>query len=172
AKAVVVLHNGRLSAASEGQNKGSVFTVELETMAAVPEALATEAPVLPPKGGQHKILLVEDNADTLRILSRLLQKWGYVVQCADCVAKARDLAANDTFDILVSDIGLPDGSGLDIMREMKERRGLRGIALSGYGTDDDIRQSRAAGFEEHLTKPIGVESLRTAVERILAGKRP
>jgi len=167
AKALVELHQGSLTAQSEGRNKGSIFTVELEPMASAPGAALNSAALLPQKNAHRKILLVEDHADTLRILSRLLQKWGYTVKCSDGVAKALDLAASESFDILVSDIGLPDGSGLDIMRQTKERYGLRGIALSGFGTDDDRLQSLAAGFEEHLTKPIGVESLREAVERIL-----
>ena len=171
ARAVVELHKGSLTASSEGRNKGSVFTVELETMVSTPGATMSDALTAPQKNGHLKILLVEDHADTLRILSRLLQKWGYKVECADSVAKALDLAARESFDILISDIGLPDGSGLDIMRETKERYGLRGVALSGFGTDDDCRQSRVAGFEEHLTKPIGVEGLRAAVERILSSDR-
>jgi PAS domain S-box-containing protein len=168
AKAVVELHNGRLTAASEGQNQGSVFTVELDPIATQPGHTVAEAAPAPRQDGQRKILLVEDHADTLRILSRLLQKWGYNVQCASSVATALELAAQESFDILVSDIGLPDGSGLDIMRQTKERYGLHGIALSGFGTDDDRRESREAGFDEHLTKPVGIECLRTAVERVLS----
>lgn len=171
AKAVVELHHGRLTATSEGQNKGSVFTVELDPIATTPATPVAEVALEPPADGKRKILLVEDHADTQRILSRLLQKWGYHVQCSMSVAKALDLAAHESFDILVSDIGLPDGSGLEIMRQTKERYGLHGIALSGFGTDDDRRQSQDAGFDEHLTKPVGVESLRTAVERILALSR-
>lgn len=173
AKTVVELHHGHLTAASEGQNKGSVFTVELDTIIATAPGQTAAAVAAPPQQeGQRKILLVEDHADTQRILSRLFQKWGYSVTSTHCVAKALDLAAHEPFDLLVSDIGLPDGSGLDIMRETKDRYGLHGIALSGFGTDDDRRQSRAAGFDEHLTKPVGIESLRAAVERILSLERP
>jgi len=169
AKAVIELHQGSLTAYSEGQNKGSTFTVELETIAASPGAARDAiAPSPEKKEGKCKILLVEDHADTQRILCRLLRKWGYNVKCSDCVAQALDLAANEPFDILISDLGLPDGSGLDIMRETKKRYGLRGVAVSGFGTDDDLRQSRDAGFEEHLTKPVGVEGLHAAVERILS----
>jgi CheY-like chemotaxis protein len=170
AKAVVELHNGSITAYSEGQNRGSVFTVELETIAStsgvVPHGKAPSAP----KAGLCKILLVEDHADTLRILCRLLEKWGYRVECSDSVAKALDLAARESFDILISDLGLPDGSGLDIMRQTKERYGLRGIALSGFGTDEDLRRSREAGFEEHLTKPVGIEGLRAVLERMLSAR--
>jgi len=168
AKAVVELHNGSLTAYSEGQNRGSVFTVELETITSTSGAVPSGKPPSAPKAGPCKILLVEDHADTLRILCRLLEKWGYRVECSDSVAQALDLAARESFDILISDLGLPDGSGLDIMRQTKERYGLRGIALSGFGTDDDLRRSREAGFEEHLTKPVGIEGLRAALERMLS----
>jgi PAS domain S-box-containing protein len=171
AKAVVELHKGSLTAYSEGQNKGSVFTVELEPIASTPGAAICDITPSPKKERQCKILLVEDHADTLRILCRLLEKWGYTVRCTDCVSRALDLAASESFDILISDLGLPDGSGLDIMRQTKERYGLRGVALSGFGTDDDLRQSRAAGFEEHLTKPVGIEGLHAAVERMMAAQR-
>ena len=93
-----------------------------------------------------KILLVEDHVDTLLTMARLLRKFGYPVVTAVSVQTALDLAAGEPFDLLISDLELPDGSGLEIMRYVKERSGMRGIALSGYGTDEDIRQSREAGF--------------------------
>jgi CheY-like chemotaxis protein len=113
-----------------------------------------------------KILLVEDNADTLRILSRLLKGWGYEVGSADSVRKGLELSAGEPFDMVISDLGLPDGSGLDLMREVKKLHGVPGIALSGYGAEEDIRQSRAAGFEEHLIKPVSLDTLRAAVYRV------
>jgi DNA-binding response OmpR family regulator len=68
---------------------------------------------------------------------------------------------------VVSDIGLPDGSGLDLMRELGQRWGLRGIALSGYGTEDDVRRSREAGFLQHLTKPVTPRALEAAIRDAL-----
>jgi DNA-binding response OmpR family regulator len=103
---------------------------------------------------------------TLRILAKMLQKWGYIVQTADCLQSALEEASKKPFDLLVSDIGLPDGSGLDIMREVKKLYGVNGIAISGFGTEEDIRQSREAGFEEHLVKPASFQILREAVQRI------
>ncbi|MFP5284955.1 MAG: response regulator, partial [Thermoanaerobaculia bacterium] len=66
------------------------------------------------------------------------------------------------------DLGLPDGSGLDLMRELGARHGLRGIALSGYGMEEDVQRSREAGFETHLTKPVNLETLREAIRRAAA----
>jgi CheY-like chemotaxis protein len=169
AKALVDLHHGTLKAFSKGRGKGATFVINLATVVPVgqPPATALQAPAKFQETS-FKILLVDDHPDTLRIMARLLQKWGYRVTTADCVAKALEQAASDNFDLLVSDLGLPDGSGLDIIRELKGRYGLRGIALSGYGTDDDLRESRLAGFEEHLIKPVSVDVLRTSVARVIA----
>ena len=170
AKALVEMHQGKLVAVSEGKNQGALFTVELDTVAPGVE------PPAPAKGAEpdllepRRILLVEDHEDTLQILARLLRKWGYGVTTANSVQNALERASEQRFDLLISDLGLPDGSGRDVMRALKERYHLPAIALSGYGTDEDIRTSLDAGFAEHLTKPVSFQVLRTAVER-LAGKR-
>ncbi len=172
AKAVVELHHGTLTASSEGRGKGATFTVVLETAdAPMPEPAAAPGPS--PASGGHavKVLLVEDHPDTLRILARMLEKWGYVVTAASSVRGALESAEKEEFDVLVSDLGLPDGSGLELMRELRALRPgrpLPGIALSGYGAENDLRQSREAGFEEHLVKPVGVEGLRQSLQRITA----
>jgi CheY-like chemotaxis protein len=113
-----------------------------------------------------RILLVEDHADTRRVLGTLLRRAGYDVRAAGTVVEALRLAADEPFDLLVSDIGLPDGSGLDIIRQVKERYGMRGIALSGFGMDEDISRSLAAGFEHHLIKPIDVRVLENLIVRM------
>ena len=74
----------------------------------------------------------------------------------------------EDFDLLISDIGLPDRSGYDLMREVRSSRRLPGIALSGFGTEQDVNESRAAGFSEHLTKPINFEQLEKAIQNLLA----
>ena len=111
-----------------------------------------------------RILLVEDHPDTLNVLARLLQKWGHVVTTAGTVKTAKELADSQKFDLLISDLGLPDGSGLDVMRQVKTRSAVPGIALSGFGTDEDLRQSRDAGFAEHLVKPVSSDVLRKSVQ--------
>ena len=167
AKAVVELHHGRITAASEGSNKGAVFTIELGVLSTSPAGPRATPPTPPVEEAQRKILLVEDHSDTLRILSLLLRKWGYLVTGADCVADALQWVEQETFDLLISDIGLPDGSGLEIMREIRKSRSLPGIALSGFGTEEDREQSRDAGFKFHLTKPVGIEKLRSAIDSVL-----
>ncbi|RYD64958.1 MAG: response regulator, partial [Verrucomicrobiaceae bacterium] len=109
------------------------------------------------------ILLVEDHEPTRLTLARLLTRRGYRVSCADSVAAARDLAAHDQFDLVTSDIGLPDGSGHELMTELHRDYHLTGIALSGYGMEEDIQRSLASGFAAHLTKPVDMESLLHAI---------
>ena len=169
AKALVEMHQGRLSAFSDGRNKGASFIVELISIPAAPRR---EQPVETAASGVsrcHRILLVEDHEDTLHILARFLRKWGYRVTTASTVQSALERASEQNFDLLISDLGLPDGSGHDVARELQRRCKLPAIALSGYGTDVDIQNSLEAGFAEHLTKPISFQGLRGAIERLLAG---
>jgi DNA-binding response OmpR family regulator len=70
------------------------------------------------------------------------------------------------FGALISDIGLPDSSGYELVREAKQRQQLKGIALSGFGTDEDVRRSMEAGFDYHLTKPVNFQDLRSLLEKI------
>jgi two-component system, chemotaxis family, CheB/CheR fusion protein len=115
------------------------------------------------------ILLVEDHADTAAMMTRLLARRGYVVTLATTLAEAREALRSGTFDLLLSDLGLPDGSGLDLMRELASRTPkVPGVALSGYGMPEDARKSLDAGFLEHVTKPVAVERLWATLDRALA----
>lgn len=168
AKNLVELHHGTLSAWSEGKDKGATFYVELPTAAGTSvESSPTVAPVAEGKT-RSRILLVDDHPDTLHILSRLLKKWCYEVETADSVQSALKLASLHSFDALISDVALPDGSGCDIMAEVRRLYQLKGIALSGYGSEQDLEASRLAGFEEHFVKPVSFPALQKALERILA----
>ena len=166
-KTIVEMHGGQIGAFSGGVNQGATFTVDLSS---IPVCIApgSEGPEQPPAASGHtrKILLVDDHADTLRTMACILKKWGYTVKTADSVKSALERAATESFDILVSDIGLPDGSGLQIMREVRERHGIRGCAISGYGMDEDLRESREAGFDAHLVKPVNFQELRSVLQRL------
>lgn len=121
-------------------------------------------------GPKLRILLVEDHVDTAVILGRLLRKMGHEVTTANTVATALQ-AADEQFrtsgiDLVISDVGLPDGSGLDLMRTLSTKYRVRGISLSGFGMDTDIAQSKAAGFSRHLIKPIDVGLLFRAIAGI------
>jgi CheY-like chemotaxis protein len=119
------------------------------------------------------MLLVEDHADTLRVMERLTRSLGFAVQTASSLSEAMSLAERAEFDVLVSDIGLPDGSGLDLVRSLRANHLLSGglpmpaLAVSGFGTDEDRRRSHDAGFAEHLTKPIDLSQLESAIRRLV-----
>ena len=114
----------------------------------------------------RRILLVEDHQDSADVLSQLLQLQGYDVNVACSVEEAVSVADLGTFDLLISDIRLPDGSGLDLLRRLRSNRPIRGIAISGFGTEEDRRRSRDAGYETHLIKPVDFNVLLEAIERV------
>jgi CheY-like chemotaxis protein len=112
------------------------------------------------------VLLVEDHEDSAATLSMVLSIKGYPVRVARTVAEARGMTAD--CDVLVSDISLPDGSGLDVLREARQHGDVKAIAVSGYGTEDDVRQSTEAGFAEHLVKPFDPERLIEMLDQLAA----
>ena len=114
----------------------------------------------------HRVLLVDDHADTLKAMARLLGFYGYQVTTAVSVADAADRMTAGTFDLLISDLGLPDGSGLDVLACFRKTHSVPAIVLSGYGMEDDVRNSLAAGFALHLTKPVDVAELKKAIEKV------
>jgi len=114
----------------------------------------------------RRLLLVDDHRDTLRSMSRLLEQSGQRVATAASVAEALDVASRQSFDVVISDLGLPDGSGLDLMRSLRESYPIRGIALSGYGAAEDVAASRDAGFDLHLIKPVDFSRLLEAIDEV------
>jgi PAS domain S-box-containing protein len=173
AKAVADRHGGTIRAASEGLGRGSSFVVTLPLVRPPADRPEPAAPA-PADGsaGRMRVLLVEDHVDTARATARLLERSGYKVTWADSVAAALRLTAEQTFDVVVSDLGLPDGDGHALMRQIKERYGLPGIALSGFGMENDIAHGREAGFLEHLVKPVDVATLDQALRRVARLARP
>ena len=170
-KALVEAHDGLLTAKSPGRGKGSQFTVELPTVAATTAGrFASDSPAPLRAGGTPlKILLVEDHEGTLEVMIRLLRALGHEVKSAATVKDALEAAAHEEIDLVISDLALPDGSGHDVMRALKARYHLKGIAVSGFGMDDDINKSLEAGFLQHLTKPIDLERLREAIQNVADG---
>ena len=156
--------------AERRRGQGAVFRIELPGPAAAPEAaerrLSREVATAPL--GSRRVLLVEDHADSADAARELLADASCQVVAAGSLAEALEAAGIQTFDLVLSDLGLPDGSGLDLMRDLRDRYGLRGIALTGYGMEDDIRRSREAGFVDHLVKPITFARLANAIERFFA----
>ena len=105
------------------------------------------------------ILLVEDDRDSLSALARLLTLTGHRPVCAATADEALRLAASQKCDVVVSDVGLPDRSGLELMRELASRYPIPGIAVSGYTEPADVRECQRAGFARHLNKPIDFQQL-------------
>ncbi len=165
-KKLLELHGGAIEVRSRGKNLGATFRVALDTVAA---PVSVSIPVSKGEAAVEaklKILMVDDDVDTRRILSRLLSKCGHAVASADSMQAALKLLEDERFDALISDIGLPDGSGNELVCEAKKRQPLMGIALSGFGAEEDVRQSIEAGFDYHLTKPVNFQNLRALLRQI------
>src|SRR6059058_2296241 len=167
-KHLVGLHNGTIEAKSRGRSFGATFKVTLD---AVPEGvaktdLASRGPKPRPK--PLRILLVEDHRDTRRMLSRLLTHFGHEVLAADNVRSALGIIASGELDVLLCDIGLPDGSGYDIISRAKRKQPIKSVALTGFGTEEDVRRSKDAGFDFHLVKPIDLHELQTVLDKLAA----
>jgi PAS domain S-box-containing protein len=171
-QSVVQAQGGKLTARSAGRGQGSTFTLELDTVPAPAEAPAAAPPVhVPPEqvsqgAASLRILVVEDDPATLHAMAKLLGRLRYRVTTAGSVASALKAAEEGEFDLVISDLGLPDGNGLELMRQLRKQRSLKGIALSGFGMDEDVRKSREAGFVEHLTKPINFQTLEATIQSI------
>jgi CheY-like chemotaxis protein len=119
----------------------------------------------------YRILVVEDHKDTLALLTRLLSRSGFQVISATGVADALSLAESQTFDLLISDLLLWDGTGWDLCHQLSQKRSFAAIALSGLAYPADIDRSRRAGFCVHLTKPVDFPSLVAAVRQCAAERR-
>lgn len=169
-RALTELHGGSIEARSAGIAHGATFSVKLP---AVPRLVSkNKTPVAAEASGERfplRLLLVEDHADTIQSFAKLLIRRGYELRTATNVTDALKVAEEYEFDVLISDIGLPDGSGLDLMRQFAASTGdriVQGIALSGFGMQEDLDRSREAGFSDHFTKPVDVAQVYAALNRI------
>jgi len=171
-KTLVELHGGIIEAASAGKGTGATFTVTLPLCdpSAIPAIPAPSGAVLASATPRHlAILLVEDHGDTSRIMKRLLCGAGYQVETAGDVASGIKAATGRNFDLLLCDLGLPDGNGWDMLRTLRDRGVTTpALALSGFGQEDDVRRSREAGFAAHLTKPTSPDRLFQAIATFAA----
>ena len=171
-KAMVEAHGGTLTVSSAGAGSGATFSLELATVDA--PTTADESPKSPMLAGaakHRKILLVDDHEDTCVGMKMLLERRGYRVRTAHSVQQALEVAAAEEFELLISDLGLPDGTGYELMETLRQKRpGMPGVALSGFGMESDIEHSRNAGFTEHLIKPINLERLDTILKSVFAGQ--
>jgi len=167
-KALAELHGGTIRAHSDGLGAGATFTIELPVTNPAPNA-GIRPPVDEFRAIRAAVLLVEDHADTRRLMQRVLHDAGCLVVAAATMTEALTAAAARDFDLLISDIGLPDGSGIELLQRLRNaKRAPLAIALSGYGMEDDIRRSTDAGFACHLTKPVNLRILSESVRQLLS----
>jgi CheY-like chemotaxis protein len=160
---LVELQSGTIEAESKGRGCGATFRIQLPLEKAAPVTEAGPDTVEPAAVSPRRhILLVEDHDQTRSTLVHLLERRGHTVTAVGTTKAARAEAAMGACDLLISDLGLPDGDGYDLMDDL-HAQGLPGIALSGYGMDHDIARSRASGFFAHLTKPVDIRVLESAI---------
>ena len=172
-RSLVELHAGSIRAESDGVGLGSTFTLEFPLLAEEQALPNAPAKVTSPAGGTtnglgHQILLLEDHAPTRDVLSRMLGQRGYRLVTAASISEARSHIETGKISLIISDIGLPDGSGWDFLTEVREQHGIRGIAMTGYGMEDDVANSERAGAVAHLTKPVQIGKLEAALTTGLA----
>lgn len=168
-RALVELHQGSIVAESAGPGRGATFRVELPSTLEAPDTQPPR-PDTDPEVARPSIsvLLVEDHADSAQLMRELLELSGHQVEQAASLEQALTVCQDRQFDLLLSDLGLPDGSGLELVRQLRETGSVRhAIALSGYGMEEDLRRSREAGFEEHLVKPVNPRDLDVTIRRIV-----
>jgi PAS domain S-box-containing protein len=165
-KHLVNLQHGTIEAESRGRSFGATFKVTLDTL---PEGVAKTGPMsraLQRPRKPLRILLVEDHRDTQRTLSRLLTHFGHEVLTAGNKQRALELLSSGNIDVLLCDIGLPDGNGYEVVSQAKRKQPIKAIAITGFGTEEDLRRSNEAGFDSHLVKPVDLHELQTVLDQV------
>jgi PAS domain S-box-containing protein len=167
-KSLVEAHGGTISAASAGHGTGSTFLVTLPKAfrpAPVSRA-ASSGNATPVSLSSLRILMIEDHEDTALVIARMLEDIGHRVVPANSVASAVDVLTREKFDLIISDIGLPDGNGVSLIHAVRAFCSAPAIALTGYGMREDVERCLKAGFNKHLTKPVTLETIRQIIAEI------
>lgn len=163
-KALTDVHGGTVTARSPGAHCGATFTITLPTAAKPLGEPVAPAPVARRPDSMLTILLIEDHVDTADVMAQLIRGMGHEVTVAGRVDDALAATQSTTYDLIVSDVGLPDGTGLDFIKAFREHSDAPAVALTGFGTDEDVRRCLAAGFTSHLTKPVNFLQLEQLIE--------
>ncbi len=167
-KALMEAQGGSISASSGGPGYGSIFTLSIpaveQEQALAQQNLANNRPY---KARSFRILLVEDHFDTARALARLLERSGHEVTLANSLFEAEGYVKRGGYDLMLSDIGLQDGTGLELIRKVRAISDLPAVALTGFGMEEDVVNCRVAGFNEHLTKPINFQRLEFVIDELM-----
>jgi CheY-like chemotaxis protein/anti-sigma regulatory factor (Ser/Thr protein kinase) len=167
-KRLVDLHGGTIEAESRGRSFGATFKVTLDTLREGAAASGVKNRIAGKGSKPLRILLVEDHQDTRRALSRLLTHFGHCVVTTGTVATAKQIVGSDQIDVLLCDIGLPDGSGYEVAAQARAKRRIKAIALTGFGTEKDVLRSKEAGFDFHLVKPVNFQELQSVLDQLAA----
>jgi PAS domain S-box-containing protein len=171
-RAIVNGHQGRIWGESQGLNRGATIYIQLPLHRSAPLASTGEPAPSELATTGLRILLVEDHEDTRLIFRMILSQKGHFVESAASAGEALTLASQQAFDLVISDLGLPDFSGIELMTILRERYSLRGVAVSGYGMDEDIRRSKSAGFDYHVTKPADPIKIERLLAEVMREIRP
>ncbi|SMG23884.1 hybrid sensor histidine kinase/response regulator [Paraburkholderia susongensis] len=163
-KALTDVHGGTVIAHSPGPHCGATFTITLPTAAAPAAAQPVVVPSTVQPASPLTVLLIEDHADTAEVMAQLIRSVGHAVTVVGRVDDALAATQLQRFDLVVSDVGLPDGTGLDFVKAFREHSDAPAVALTGFGTDEDVRRCLGAGFTSHLTKPVNFGQLETMIE--------
>lgn len=167
-KHLVDLHKGRIEAESRGRSFGATFRVTLDALPEGAEEAWTDSTSSKHVAKHLRILLVEDHRDTRHALSRLLTHFGHHTSVANNIQSALAMIASQRFDVVLCDIGLPDGTGYEVVSQAKRKAPIKAVAITGFGTDEDIRRSKDAGFDFHLIKPIDLDELQGVLNQLVA----
>ncbi len=168
-KQLVGLHDGRVQVYSAGIDQGARFTVWIPLYKAGADGLNFEKVGATGALNSKFILIVDDSSESTEMLSKLLEIEGAFVDSARSGAEAIELALQKRFDLVISDISMPEMDGYQLLRELRqlpEMESVPAIALTGYGRTADVERAHAEGFAEHLTKPIDIDELLQIVKRL------
>ena len=165
-KGIIAAHHGQIWAMSDGPGRGSTFAIELATIARKEADLVTPLPSFhtEARSAHTRVLVIEDDQDSRELVVIFLTKHGFHAESAATFTEAIE-RLDESWDVVLTDLSLPDGSGLDVARRARtlEQPPRRLIAFTGYGSSDDLKETREAGFNDHLVKPLDLESLLKAV---------
>lgn len=168
AQGLMQQHGGQIRASSDGRGTGATFTITLPCAVGAEQPSRAPVPEAAPRdGGRKRVLLVEDNEDAAVALAMCLEEYGYIVHHVATCADALRTARAEPFDAVLTDLGLPDGSGIDVGRALS--KDLPVVALSGYGREQDRQRSAEAGFAAHLVKPADPAEVHAKLTEVLSG---
>ena len=171
-KSLIEAHGGTISAAGAGHGTGSTFLITLPKAfrPAPVEPATASTEISPSKLRALKVLVIEDHEDTAIVMARMLEDMGHNIVPASSVASAVDILTREKVDLIISDIGLPDGNGVSLIHAVRTFCDAPAIALTGYGMREDVERCLNAGFNKHVTKPVTFEVLQQIIAEVCDNK--